>query len=54
LGTFLKLPQSEIKYGLDKYYPNQRDEDFTNLLKSPFMKMENKTTDQGISSAKIP
>jgi sterol desaturase/sphingolipid hydroxylase (fatty acid hydroxylase superfamily) len=54
MGTFLKLPHNEIRYGLDKYYPNQRDEDFTNLLKSPFMKMENKTTDKGMSPTKIP
>jgi sterol desaturase/sphingolipid hydroxylase (fatty acid hydroxylase superfamily) len=54
LGTFLKLPQSEIRYGLDKYYPNQRDEDFINLLKSPFMKMENKATDKAVSASKTP
>lgn len=38
LGTFAKLPFADIKYGLDRYYPNERDEDFVHLMKSPFMK----------------
>ncbi len=36
--TFATLPPSKIKYGLDRYYPNERDEDFVNLLKDPFVK----------------
>jgi len=40
LGTFLKLPHTVIRYELDKYYPNQQDEDFTKQLKSPYLKMK--------------
>ncbi len=42
LGTFKKLAPSQIRYGLDRYYPNEKDEDFMELLKSPFGKMEKK------------
>ena len=42
LGTFKVLAPSSIRYGLDRYYPNERDEDFGQLLKSPFSKMEEK------------
>jgi sterol desaturase/sphingolipid hydroxylase (fatty acid hydroxylase superfamily) len=42
LGTFKKLSASSIRYGLDKYYPNEKDEDFVQLMKSPFGKMEEK------------
>lgn len=38
LGTFKKLHPSQIRYGLDKYYSNDRDEDILTLLKSPFTK----------------
>ncbi|MEX1203278.1 MAG: sterol desaturase family protein [Ferruginibacter sp.] len=38
LGTFSKLQPSDIRYGLDRYYPNEKDEDFMALLKSPFKK----------------
>ena len=38
LGTFKKLEPSEIKYGLDRYYPNEKDENFISLMKSPFIK----------------
>lgn len=41
-GTFLKLEPNKIKYGLDKYYPNEEDENFKNLMLKPFGKMENK------------
>lgn len=37
-GTFSSLPVSQIKYGLDRYYPNEKDEDFLKLMKDPFMK----------------
>ncbi len=42
LGTFKKLHVSQIRYGLDKYYPNEKDEDFMQLMKSPFRKMDPK------------
>ena len=41
-GTFKKLDPSQIKYGLDRYYPNEKDEDILMLLKKPFQKMEDK------------
>ncbi len=41
-GTFKKLAPSQIKYGLDRYYPNEKDEDFIRLMKSPFIKQESK------------
>ena len=40
LGTFKKLDTKEIRYGLDRYYPNEKDEDFVALLKKPFQKLE--------------
>lgn len=40
LGTFKFLEPSSIRYGLDRYYPNEHDEDFGKLLKSPFKKTE--------------
>ena len=36
LGTYKKLDAKEIRYGLDKYYPNEKDEDFIMLMKHPF------------------
>ena len=36
--TFTTLHPSKIKYGLDRYYPNEKDEDFLGLLKDPFIK----------------
>ena len=42
LGTFKVLAPSSIRYGLDRYYPNEKDEDFGQLMKSPFSKMEEK------------
>lgn len=41
LGTFMKLDTKEIRYGLDRYYPNEKDEDFLSLLKKPFQKLDN-------------
>jgi len=38
LGTFKKLDPSQIKYGLDRYYSNEKDEDIASLMKSPFTK----------------
>jgi sterol desaturase/sphingolipid hydroxylase (fatty acid hydroxylase superfamily) len=40
LGTLKNLAPSSIRYGLDKYYPNEKDEDFVQLMKSPFKEME--------------
>ncbi|MBL7762805.1 MAG: sterol desaturase family protein, partial [Chitinophagaceae bacterium] len=40
LGTFHKLDPKEIRYGLDRYYPNEKDEDFVLLMKKPFQKMD--------------
>ena len=39
-GTFTKLDPSKIRYGLDRYYPNEEDENFLLLMKKPFRKME--------------
>ena len=41
-GTFLKLEPTKIVYGLDKYYPNEEDENFVRLMKEPFGKMDAK------------
>jgi sterol desaturase/sphingolipid hydroxylase (fatty acid hydroxylase superfamily) len=40
LGTFKKLEPKEIRYGLDRYYPNEKDEDFLMLMKKPFQKLD--------------
>jgi len=39
LGTYKKLDVNEIRYGLDRYYPNEKDEDFMMLLRKPFDKL---------------
>ena len=39
-GTFMKLDKKEIRYGLDQYYSNEKDEDFIALMKKPFQKLE--------------
>jgi sterol desaturase/sphingolipid hydroxylase (fatty acid hydroxylase superfamily) len=36
LGTYKKLEPAEIRYGLDRYYPNEEDENFLMLMKKPF------------------
>ena len=36
LGTYRQLEPSQIRYGLDRYYPNESDENFWMLLKEPF------------------
>lgn len=38
LGTFKKLEPKEIRYGIDRDYPNEKDEDFMTLMKRPFQK----------------
>ena len=40
LGTFSSLEPSKIRYGLDRYYPNESDEDFVSLIKSPFTQQD--------------
>ncbi len=40
LGTFSKLDTKEIRYGLDRYYPGEKDEDVISLLKKPFQKLD--------------
>ena len=40
LGTFGKLDTKEIKYGLDRYYSAEKDEDVISLLKRPFQKLD--------------
>ena len=35
-GTYRELDTDQIKYGLDRYYDNAKDEDMIELLKSPF------------------
>jgi sterol desaturase/sphingolipid hydroxylase (fatty acid hydroxylase superfamily) len=40
LGTYQYLEPSQIKYGLDRYYPNEEDENLAMLMKKPFGKME--------------
>lgn len=39
-GTFKKLDPKQIRYGLDRYYPNEKDEDLVSLLKKPFQKLD--------------
>jgi sterol desaturase/sphingolipid hydroxylase (fatty acid hydroxylase superfamily) len=39
-GTYQHLESSQIKYGLDRYYPNEQDENFLMLMKKPFGKIE--------------
>ncbi len=40
LGTFKSLNIKEVRYGLDRYYPEEKDEDVLMLLKKPFGKLE--------------
>lgn len=38
-GTYRTLDPKELRYGLDRYYPNEKDEDLVALLKKPFQKL---------------
>jgi sterol desaturase/sphingolipid hydroxylase (fatty acid hydroxylase superfamily) len=38
LGTYRHLDPKDIRYGIDKDYPNEKDEDLLSLLKHPFQK----------------
>jgi len=40
LGTHSTLDPKNIQYGLDQYYPNDKDEDFISLMKRPFQKLK--------------
>lgn len=39
-GTYKALDPDQIKYGLDRYYNMEKDEDIKELMKSPFGKMD--------------
>jgi sterol desaturase/sphingolipid hydroxylase (fatty acid hydroxylase superfamily) len=39
-GTYKTLDPKSIRYGLDRYYPNEKDEDLVALLKKPFQKLD--------------
>jgi sterol desaturase/sphingolipid hydroxylase (fatty acid hydroxylase superfamily) len=59
LGTFSKLEPGKIRYGLDRYYPNEQDENFVQLLKNPFEKTQSETfiqepADGNLSNAPKP
>jgi sterol desaturase/sphingolipid hydroxylase (fatty acid hydroxylase superfamily) len=41
-GTYLHMEPSQIKYGLDRYYSNDKDEDLGALMKKPFQQLEEK------------
>ncbi|WP_336514761.1 sterol desaturase family protein [Pollutibacter soli] len=38
-GTFRTMKKEDIRYGLDRYYPEERDEDFGYLMKKPFLSL---------------
>lgn len=38
LGTFSQLDIRRVRYGLDRYYPADKDEELTTLLKKPFLR----------------
>jgi sterol desaturase/sphingolipid hydroxylase (fatty acid hydroxylase superfamily) len=38
LGTYKYRHPSQIKYGIDKYFDAEKDENFKELIKSPFAK----------------
>ena len=40
LGTFTILDIKDIKYGLDRYYPADKDENVMKLMVKPFKKLE--------------
>jgi sterol desaturase/sphingolipid hydroxylase (fatty acid hydroxylase superfamily) len=39
-GTFMKLDKKDLHYGIDQYYPPEKDEDFAKLLMKPFKKLD--------------
>ncbi len=40
LGTFSSLDIKQVRYGLDRYFPEEKDEDVLTLMKKPFGKLE--------------
>ncbi len=38
LGTYRHLDPQQLRYGIDKDYPEEKDEDFVQMLKNPFQK----------------
>ncbi|RYY88861.1 MAG: sterol desaturase family protein [Chitinophagaceae bacterium] len=40
LGTYRELEPKKIRYGLDRYYPNEEDENFGMLMRKPFGKLK--------------
>lgn len=40
LGTFSTLDIKQVRYGLDRYFPEEKDEDVVTLMKKPFGKLE--------------
>jgi sterol desaturase/sphingolipid hydroxylase (fatty acid hydroxylase superfamily) len=40
LGTFEQLDAGKIRYGLDRYYPNELDENIGMLMRKPFTKID--------------
>lgn len=41
LGTYRQLEPEQLRYGIDKDYPEEKDEDFLTMLKIPFQKLKN-------------
>jgi sterol desaturase/sphingolipid hydroxylase (fatty acid hydroxylase superfamily) len=39
-GTYQHLEPGQIRYGLDRYFPNEHDENFGMLMRRPFGKLE--------------
>ena len=52
-GSFEKLAASQIRYGLDRYYPNEKDEDFVALLKSPFKKVTKSHAGESLDNSRF-
>ncbi len=40
LGTYSELAPKDIRYGLDRYYPNEQDENMVALMKRPFQPLK--------------
>ncbi len=38
LGTFKKLEAKDLRYGIDRHYPEDREDDFLLLMKHPWMR----------------
>jgi sterol desaturase/sphingolipid hydroxylase (fatty acid hydroxylase superfamily) len=40
LGTFSQLHVNDIRYGIDRHYPEEKDEDLVKMLIKPFQKLD--------------